>query len=53
MADDLLDELERVGERPEVIGRVVGKGDGTVTVPPYVTKLIRRKNVLLRFKVKG
>lgn len=53
VADDLLDELERVGERPEVIGRFVGKGGGTVTVPPYVTKLIRRENVLLRFKVKA
>ena len=52
VADELLDELEKVGEKPEVIGRVIGKGDGTVIVPQYVTKLIRRDNVLRQFKIK-
>ncbi|MEJ2778204.1 SelD-related putative sulfur metabolism protein [Stygiolobus sp. RP850M] len=52
VADQLLDELEKVGESPQVIGRVVGKGNGTVTVPPYITKLIRRDSVLKQFKIR-
>ncbi|BCU70337.1 SelD-related putative sulfur metabolism protein [Stygiolobus caldivivus] len=52
LADDLVEELERAGEKPEVIGKVVGKGNGAVIVPPYVTKLIRRDNVLRQFKIK-
>jgi len=52
VAEQLVDDLKSVGEEPMIIGRVTGKGDGTVYVPQYVTKLIRRDNVLKQFKVK-
>ena len=52
IADDLIDELRKAGEMPEVVGYVKGRGNGTVYAPKEVMKLIRRDNVLKQFKIK-
>lgn len=52
IADELMEDLRKAGETPEIVGRVIGKGNGNVYVPKDVTKLIRRDNVLKQFKIK-
>ena len=52
IADYLIEDLRKIGEMPEVIGYVKGKGNGTVYAPKEITKLIRRDNVLNQFKIK-
>ncbi|NON63460.1 SelD-related putative sulfur metabolism protein [Acidianus sp. RZ1] len=49
--DDIAQELSRAGCSPEIIGKVKGRGSGTVIVRNNITKLIHRKNVLQYFKV--
>lgn len=41
--DDVAQSLSRAGLEPSVIGRVIGKGNGTVYVKREVCKLIHRK----------
>ncbi|AKV75290.1 MULTISPECIES: SelD-related putative sulfur metabolism protein [Metallosphaera] len=50
--DDVAQSLSRAGLEPSVIGRVIGKGNGTVYVKREVCKLIHRENILKYFKVK-
>ncbi|GAA5419644.1 SelD-related putative sulfur metabolism protein [Sulfurisphaera tokodaii] len=52
IADDIMEDLIKVGEKPEIVGYVKGKGNGTVYAPKDVMKLIRRDNVLKQFKIK-
>ncbi|BFH73692.1 SelD-related putative sulfur metabolism protein [Sulfurisphaera javensis] len=52
IADDIMEDLTKVGEKPEIVGYVKGKGNGTVYAPKDVIKLIRRDNVLKQFKIK-
>lgn len=50
--DDVAQSLSKVGLEPRVIGRVLGRGNGTVYVKKDVCKLIHRENILKYFKVK-
>ncbi|MEM0305268.1 MAG: selenide, water dikinase, partial [Saccharolobus sp.] len=52
VCEELYDELKKKGQEPQVIGRVIGKGNGTVIVPPSITKYIHRNNVLKQFKIR-
>ncbi|QGA53252.1 selenide, water dikinase [Sulfolobus sp. E5-1-F] len=50
--DEIFDELKRKSQEPHIIGKVIGKGNGSVIVPPTITKYIHRNNVLKQFKIK-
>ncbi|AWR97463.1 selenide, water dikinase [Acidianus sulfidivorans JP7] len=49
--DDIAQELSKAGLEPSIIGKVIGKGNGTVYCTKELTKLIHRKNILQFFKV--
>ncbi len=51
IADQVMDELRKVGGEPAIIGKVTGRSEGVVTVHKKVEKLIHRKNVLRFFKI--
>ena len=50
--NEIYDELKKKGQEPYIIGKVIGKGNGTVIAPPTITKYIHRNNVLRQFKIK-
>lgn len=52
VVDEIAQELSKEGFEPSIIGRVIGKGSGTVYCDKYLTKLIHRKNILQHFKIK-
>ncbi|ABW01953.1 SelD-related putative sulfur metabolism protein [Caldivirga maquilingensis] len=52
LVDDVLDELGKIpGLKPMVIGEVVGRGEGTLIVPDYVTRYIKDKVMLTKLTI--
>lgn len=49
--DEVYEELKKEGQEPMVIGKVIGRGNGSVYVPKKALHLIERENVLKQFKV--
>lgn len=50
--DEVEGDLRKAGYRPEVIGRVVGHGEGKVSVGPEVEGMISSKSLLEEFTVR-
>jgi selenophosphate synthase len=50
--DSIAEDIKRVGGEPIKIGKVLGKGNGNVFVSQKITKLIRKENILNKFKIK-
>ncbi|MCY0860489.1 MAG: SelD-related putative sulfur metabolism protein [Sulfolobaceae archaeon] len=51
VVDQVYEELKKEGQEPMIIGKVLGRGNGTVYVPKDTVKLIERENVLKQFKL--
>lgn len=49
IADDILEDLDKAGMNPKIIGKVLGKENGTVYVNNEIEKFIHRKNILLKY----
>jgi selenophosphate synthase len=52
VTEDLMQELNKKGLEPKVIGKVLKKGEGCVYAPRGILKLIHRENILKYFRVK-
>ena len=51
ISDEIMEDLQKEGLKPEKIGRVLGKGQGVVHVNKNIERFIHRKNVLSNFKI--
>ena len=53
VVEQIADELRRRGYRPQVIGEILGKGDGRLKVPREVGRLVAQPSLREEFTVEG